>query len=42
MAVEGERVELRQDEYVIDAAVDAIAHRDIYEPVTPSYWNLRV
>lgn len=41
MAVEGERIELCQDEYFPNATVDAIAHRDIYESVTPSNWNLQ-
>src|ERR1044072_7539998 len=39
--IEGEGVELCQDEYFPNATVDAITHGNIYEPVTPSNRNLQ-
>lgn len=34
------RVELRHDEYLVDATVEAVAHGNIDEPVTSSNRNL--
>ena len=35
------RVELSHNEYLVDATVEAVAHRNIDEPVTSSNRNLR-
>ena len=35
MAMERRRVELRQEEYPVDFRVDAVADRDVHEPVFP-------
>jgi len=42
VAVERKRVKLRQNEYFSDATIDAVAHGDIYESITPTNWNLRI
>lgn len=41
MAIERGGVELGEHEDLVDATVDAIAHRDVYEPVASTYWDLQ-
>lgn len=41
MAIERGRVELGQHEDLVDATVETIAHRDVYKPVAPTYWDLQ-
>lgn len=41
VTVEGCRVELGQNKYFVEATVDAVAHWDVYKPVTSSDRNLQ-
>jgi len=41
VTVEGCRVELSQHKYFVEATVDAVAHWDVYKPVTSSNRNLQ-
>lgn len=42
MPIEGSWVELGQHEDLVYATVDAVAHRDVYKPVTARNWNLQI
>lgn len=41
MAIEGLRVELREDVDLVDPAVYAVAHRHVDEPVRAANWHLK-
>jgi len=41
VTVERCRVELGQYKYLVEATVDAVAHWDVYKPVTSSNRNLQ-
>jgi len=40
VTVERCRVELGQHKYLVDATVDAVAHRDVYKPVASTHRHL--
>lgn len=40
MAIEGLRVELREDVDLVDPAVYAVAHRHVDQPVRAANWHL--
>lgn len=42
MTIERGRIELSQHKNLVYATVDAIAHRDVYEPVASSNWDLQI
>jgi hypothetical protein len=42
VSIQGSRVKLGKYTNLVYAAVDAIAHRDVYKPIAPSHWNLQI